>query len=314
VFYLPLDTKQNAKRFVDLINPEFVLFVKYEFWRNFLFYLKKRQIPVYLISAIFRKEQIFFSTWGRWYKNVLGSFKWFFVQNAESTEILNSFGYKNNSISGDTRFDRVFQIAQAAKRIPVAERFSQDNFTIIIGSSWKADEEILFSFINQNHNQLKFIIAPHEIHESNIQRIITSLKVNYQRYSIADSNTLADVKVLLIDNIGMLSSIYQYGKIAYIGGGFGSGIHNILEAATFGLPVLFGPNYEKYKEAVDLIEQGGAFQVSDDVDVTNILNHLIEDSEYLEKTSNVCKKYVEENRGACSTIMKFLKEEHKGLN
>jgi len=310
VFYLPLDTQRNAKKFIDLIQPEFVIFVKYEFWRNFLYYLKKNQISVYLISAIFREKQLFFRPWGRWYRKVLEYFKWYFVQNQDSANILSSFGYNNISISGDTRFDRVFQIASVAKEIPVAKKFSNGEFTIVLGSSWKADEEVLFDTINNSNGSYKFIIAPHEIHESNIQRIIGNLKVKYIRYSKADNGSVNDANVLIIDNIGLLSSIYQYGRIAYIGGGFGSGIHNVLEAATFGLPVLFGPNYKKYQEAVDLIKLGGGFEVNNETEARTKLKRLIDDKVFLENASSICRKYVEDNRGACKTIMDYLKKEH----
>jgi 3-deoxy-D-manno-octulosonic-acid transferase len=309
VFYLPLDTPGNAKRFIDLIKPEFVIFIKYEFWRNFLNTLKKRQIPTYLISAIFRKDQVFFRPYGKWYRKVLSNFSWLFVQNNDSLKLLQQIGYNNASISGDTRFDRVLQIASAAKSIPVAESFSNGHFTIIIGSSWRLDEEILFEFINSKRDNIKFILAPHEIHEPNIQRISNSLKIDYMRFSNAtDSQKEADV--LIIDNIGMLSSIYRYGKIAYIGGGFGSGIHNILEAATFGLPVIFGPNYKKYQEAVDLIRLGGAFEVNNSNDIKEILNKLVSEKSFFEKAGAICCKYVQDNCGACKIIMDFLIEKH----
>jgi 3-deoxy-D-manno-octulosonic-acid transferase len=306
VFYLPLDTSLNAKKFINLVKPEFAIFVKYEFWRNLLFYLKKKEIPVYLISAIFRKDQVFFRPWGKWYRKVLGCFEWMFVQNQASQELLNKYGYKNVSISGDTRFDRVFQIASQSKDIPLAKQFSENNFTIVLGSSWKADEEILFDLINNQTDSIKYIIAPHEIHEENIQRIIGNLKVSYQRYSAIEADKLKNSKVLIIDNIGLLSALYRYGNVAYIGGGFGSGIHNVLEAATYGLPVLFGPNYKKYQEAVDLINLGGAFGVNNKMEVEKILNKLISDNESLEKASSICKEYVDGNKGACQTIMDYL--------
>jgi 3-deoxy-D-manno-octulosonic-acid transferase len=313
VFYLPLDTRSNANKFIELIKPEFAIFIKYEFWFNFLYSLRKKNIPTYLISAIFRKDQVFFRPWGIWYRKVIGYFEWLFVQNQVSLELLYKFGYKNASISGDTRFDRVHQIGATAKNIPIVEKFKDGQFTIIIGSSWKADEEILFDFINGIQANTKFIIAPHEIHEANIERITNNLKVNYQRFSKADLQNVSMPKVLIIDNIGLLSSIYQYGKIAYIGGGFGSGIHNVLEASTFGQPVLFGPNYKKYQEAVDLIKLGGAFEVNKSGDVKEILNKLIADKAYLEKASAISRKYVEDNRGACKTIMEYLKLKHNDL-
>lgn len=306
VFYLPLDTKRNAKKFIELIMPEYVIFIKYEFWRNFLHTLKRKNIPTYLVSAIFRNDQVFFRWYGGWYRNMLGSFNHFFVQNQESKELLTTLGYTHVTISGDTRFDRVSEIAQKAKSFPLVEKFCNHHITLILGSSWKADEEILFDFMNDPENKIKIIIAPHEIHESNIERIISRLTKKVKRYSKASEENIEDADILIVDNIGMLSSIYQYGDIAYIGGGFGSGIHNILEAATFGLPVLFGPNYHKFKEAVDLIELGGAFEVKDKVTVTQQLLKLLSDEKYLEEKSQVCSKYVETQKGATNTVIQYL--------
>ena len=309
VFYLPLDTKHNAVRFINLVKPELVFFIKYEFWHNFLYTLKRNNIPSFLVSAIFRENQVFFKPWGKWYRNMIGCFSHIFVQNGESQQILNKFGFINTSLSGDTRFDRVSQIAGATKKIPAADLFSRDNFTIIIGSSWKADEEKLFSYINQNPQNIKFIIAPHEIHESNIQRIMASIKLDMVRFSKANDEMLVKAKVLIIDNIGILSSIYQYGRIAFIGGGFGSGIHNVLEASTFGLPVLFGPNYKKYQEAVDLVKSGGAFEVKNANDAGKILAQLVQDKDLLAKASQISRQYVQENKGACKKIIDFLETE-----
>ncbi len=304
VFYLPLDTKRNAKRFIQLLNPEFVIFIKYEFWRNFLHILKKQNIPTYLVSAIFRRDQVFFRWFGGWYRQMLYTFNHFFVQNQESEKLLRNIGFENITISGDTRFDRVIDIATKAKSFPLVEKFCNNHTTLILGSSWKADEEILFNFINDN--SVKVIIAPHEIHDSNVDRIISRITRKSQKYSLANEDNIKDADVLIINNIGMLSSIYQYGHVAYIGGGFGSGIHNILEAATFGLPVLFGPNYHKFKEAVDLIEQEGAFEVKDKITATKQLHILLSDKDYLREKSEICKKYVHKQKGATETIVNYL--------
>jgi len=306
VFYLPLDTVKNAKRFVQLVEPEFVIFVKYEFWRNFLNTLKKQNIPIYLISSIFRKEQVFFRPYGKWYRNMLNNFEWFFVQNDESKNLLEKIGYKNITVSGDTRFDRVSEISSRAKSFPLIQKFTQNQFTIILGSSWKADEEILFDFINNKENKIKFIIAPHEIHESNIERIISNIKRQIVRYSKLNAENAENADILIIDNIGILSSVYQYGHVAYIGGGFGSGIHNILEAATFGLPVLFGPNYQKFQEAFDLIKLGGAFEIEGKQSVTEKLLNLFLDTELYKGASRVCREYIEKQRGASETITNYL--------
>lgn len=311
IFYLPLDTTKNAKKFVQLIDPEYVIFIKYEFWRNFLNVLKKRNIPTYLASAIFRKNQIFFKWYGQWYRNMLHSFYHFFVQNEESKKLLSKLGFENATVSGDTRFDRVAAIASKAKSFPLIEQFCDNKTTLIVGSSWKADEEILFEFMNDQANDFQIIIAPHEIHQSNIERIVSRLKKNTLRYSKANEENVKKSVILIIDNIGMLSSIYKYGHIAYIGGGFGSGIHNILEAATFGLPVLFGPNYHKFKEAVDLIKLQGAFVVKDKVTVTKQLLKLLTDKDYLQEKSLVCKQYVESQKGATTTILESILQNEK---
>jgi len=311
VFYLPLDTSSNAKKFIDLVKPEFAIFIKYEFWHNFLKTLKNKKIPTFLASAIFRKDQVFFKCYGKWYRKILDSFNWFFVQNEESKILLENTGFQNITISGDTRFDRVFEIAQQVKSFPIIEQFAKNNFVVILGSSWKADEEILFDYINNESNNIKFIIAPHEIHEANILRIIKNITKKTTRYSTADEALIADYEVLIIDNIGMLSSIYQYGTVAYIGGGFGSGIHNILEPATFGLPVLFGPDYHKFQEAIDLIELGGAFEVSSKKTTTEKLDKLFIDKKYCIEAGNICKKYVETNKGATQIITEHIKKQLK---
>ncbi len=253
IFYLPLDTKSNAVKFVDLINPDIAIFVKYEFWYNHLKALSDKKIPTYLISGIFRPSHAFFKWYGKWYKQILYFFDHFFVQNSESKQLLENIGLRNVTISGDTRFDRVAEIAQKAKPIPFIEKFCEDNTTVIFGSSWKADEELFFDFINKNENNIKFIIAPHEIHEENIVKIMSRITQPILRYSQIEHNKSNDARVLIIDNIGMLSTAYKYGSIAHIGGGFGSGIHNILEAATFGLPILFGPNYHKFQESLKVL-------------------------------------------------------------
>jgi 3-deoxy-D-manno-octulosonic-acid transferase len=306
VFYLPLDTKRNAKRFIELLHPEYVIFIKYEFWRNFLYVLRKQNIPTYLVSAIFRRNQVFFRWYGGWYRRMLHTFDHFFVQNQESEKLLQELGFENVTISGDTRFDRVSDIAAKAKSFPLVEQFCNNHTTLIVGSSWKADEEILFDFMNDASNKIKVIIAPHEIHDSNVERIISRLTKRAQRYSKATEENVKDAEVLIIDNIGMLSSIYQYGKVAYIGGGFGSGIHNVIEAATFGLPVLFGPNYKKFKEAVDLIKLEGALEVKDKVTVTKELYKLLSNQDYLKAKSETCKRYVENQKGATATIVNYL--------
>ncbi len=306
VFYLPLDTKHNADRFINIINPNIAIFVKYEFWHNHLKALNKKNIPTYLISGIFRPDHAFFKWYGTWYKKILYMFDHFFVQNTESKDLLRSIGIESVSISGDTRFDRVFDIASKVKPIPIIEKFCDNKLSVIFGSSWKADEELFFDFINNAPDNIKFIIAPHEIHEENVARIISRINKAVIRYTQANLQDKLNENVLIIDNMGMLSSVYQYGSIACIGGGFGSGIHNILEAATFGLPVLFGPNYHKFQEAIDLIQLKGAFVINNKNKATKTLKELIDNKEFLAKTSQICKSYIENKRGATEKIFKHL--------
>jgi len=275
VAYLPLDTKRNATTFLNIIKPEKAFFVKYEFWYFYISELKRRKIPLYIISAIFRENQQFFKETpvGKWYRKMLFKVEHFFIQNEKSGELLKTIGISNFTVSGDTRFDRVAAIANSAKEIPVVEKFKGNSLLIIAGSTWKPDEELLAAFINQS--SLKFIIAPHEVSEGNINRIHQLLKKPAISLSKVSENEIDRFQVLIIDSVGLLSSLYRYGNLAYIGGGFGVGIHNILEAATFGLPVIFGPNYKRFKEAVDLTFEGGAVSVSNHADLGQALNNLI---------------------------------------
>jgi len=307
VFYLPIDTYQNAKQFIELINPKFVVFIKYEFWKNYLHLLRSKNIPIYLISAIFSNNQLFFKSYGFWYRKVLGYFSHIFVQDEESELLLKKINITNVSIAGDTRFDRVFEIAQSVKSFPIVEAFAKNSRVLIVGSSWQADEEILFEHLNNAAPKVKYIIAPHEVHASNIERIVKSIEAKVVRYSQAEINTVAENDVLVIDNIGMLSSLYQYGSIAYIGGGFGVGIHNILEAATFGMPVIFGTNYKRFKEAVELVKLGAAFSIADVFEFADLFDKLITDEQYLKQTGQRAQQFVSDNKGATQKIMAYLK-------
>ncbi len=308
VCYLPVDTKSNARDFLDIVNPDKVFFVKYEYWYNYITELKSREIPLFVISAIFRENQQFFKNtpWGKWYRKMLFSFEHIFIQNENSAALLKKLGVENFTVSGDTRFDRVAAIAGSAKSFEIVEKFKGDKLLIVAGSTWKPDEELLVEFINsyKEINSIKFIIAPHEVSASNINRIHQLLKKTAVSFSQIENSNVEDLDVLIIDSIGILSSLYQYGNLAYIGGGFGVGIHNILEAATFGLPVLFGPNYQKFKEAVDLVEEKGAFPIENFSQLEAAFSKLINSNSELEKASAVCKKYVEKNVGSTTLIIK----------
>jgi 3-deoxy-D-manno-octulosonic-acid transferase len=305
IFYLPLDTKINALRFIKSVNPSNAFFIKYEFWYHFLNQLKINNIPVYLISANFRQNQVFFKWYGGWFRNMLHKFTRIFVQNKKSEFLLKQIGLDNVTVSGDTRFDRVAEIARHAKTIEIAEKFRHGNPVIIGGSTWEKDEEILVEFINKSSIDIKYIIAPHEIHESSIQRIMKSINKPVIRFSSATIANINDYQVLVIDNIGMLSSLYRYADIAYIGGGFGVGIHNILEAATFGLPLVFGPNYGKFQEAVDLVESGGAFPVNSFASLKIQFENLLGKSKKNE-AGRIAREYVLKNQGATDIILDII--------
>lgn len=307
IFYLPMDTRTNSRKFLDIIQPRTAIFVKYEFWYHYLNGLRDRHIPLYLISANFRSNQHFFSWYGGWFKKLLHNFEHIFVQNEASYKLLNHIGIKDVTIAGDTRFDRVYSIASAAKELPEVKKFAGDSFCLVAGSTWEPDEEYLIKYMNETRYPVKLIIAPHEIREQNIQEIIRKTDKKVIRYSQLNKDVDGSADVLIIDNIGMLSSLYRYGKVAYIGGGFGKGIHNILEAATFGLPVLFGPNYGKFQEAVNLIRAGGAFPVADYPALKTSLDSLITDKDKNNSCSRIARQFVEKNLGATGIILNTLK-------
>ena len=304
VFYLPLDTPVNAKKFVDLLKPKMAIFTKYEFWPNYFKQLYQHQIPIYLISAIFRPHQIFFKWYGKFYRKVLFCVSHFFVQNEESMLLLGSIGINAVSLSGDTRFDRVFENANHPKTLPQAENFTKNHQVVVAGSTWPEDEQILAELAAQNP-AWKFIIAPHEIGENRFRLIEQKFKnsIRFSSYHAFDKNLHTKhnlgYQTLIIDNIGMLSSLYQYGATAYIGGGFGKGIHNILEAAAFGLPIMFGPNYQKFQEAKDLINKGAAIAVSRFTELETAFKRF-ENNKIAAQTS---KNYVQLRKGATQTIV-----------
>ncbi len=306
VFYLPLDTRRNARRFVELIDPDLVVFVKYEFWYHFLRVLDERRVPVVLISAIFRPEQWFFRWWGRWFLRMFRVYRKIFVQDDTSAALLRARGIRQVEVAGDTRFDRVVAVASSRKRIPVAEVFGADRTVVVAGSTWKEDETLLARYINARIRPYKWIIAPHEIHRTHLAWLKEQLKIPTLFYSEADKQRPEAAEVLIIDNIGMLSSLYAYGKVAYIGGGFGAGIHNILEAAVYGMPVLFGPRYEKFREAVELVRRGGAFPVEDGESLESRLNLLYDDIPARERAAEIARTFVMESAGSTDVIVNNL--------
>ena len=306
VFYLPLDTRQNAERFLKIFKPDLAIFVKYEFWYHFLQVLQKEAVPCVLISAIFRREQTFFRFYGGFFRRVLQNFTHIFVQNEESKDLLNSLDLSNVTVAGDTRIDRVLTIAGQDRPLPVVDTFVKGYSVLVLGSSWPEDEAILIPFINQDlPESWKVIIAPHEIKESHMLDLEKSITWPVVRFSKADPEALKKAKVLVIDNIGMLAFLYHWGRLAYIGGGFGAGIHNTLEPIAHGLPVVFGPKHEKFAEAVFLREAGGAFCVNTTAEWKTVFEHLLEEKGY-GRAATAARNYIEKNQGATDKIGNFL--------
>lgn len=306
IFYLPIDTPGNAKKFLDVAHPEIAIIVKYEFWLNLLSELKRRGVRTYLISAIFRRNSIFFRSYGSIWRQALDSFEQMFVQNEESKELLHEIGFDNVVVAGDTRFDRVAEIARNVKKVPIVERFKGDSPLFVAGSTWGPDEEILQTLINDNP-QIKFVVAPHEMENSRIERIIAQTKGGAVRYTICNEESdFSKTQVLILDTIGILSSVYGYATWSYIGGGFGVGIHNTLEAATFGLPIAFGPNYQKFKEARDMVALGAATKVESAEDLSAWFAPLRDDKSALQRAGSAAKSYTQRNQGATSLIMKIV--------
>jgi 3-deoxy-D-manno-octulosonic-acid transferase len=307
IFYLPLDSLKNANLFLDIVKPKLAVFVKYEFWHYYLQALQQRNIPVLSISAIFRPGQVFFKPYGEFNRNMLRRFTHIYTQNKASLELLQTIGISRATIAGDTRFDRVLQTAAAVKTIPIVEAFANRQEVFIVGSSWPADVEVLLPLIEKYRQTIKFIIAPHEIHESGITNLMQQLGSNAIRLSKAIETNAANYNVLVVDNIGMLSSLYSYGTYAYIGGAFGKGLHNTLEAAVFGLPLFFGPKYEKFQEAKDLVQLGCAFPVQNTQELLQVFEDLHTTPGLRQNITNKEKAYVHEQAGATAKIMADIK-------
>jgi 3-deoxy-D-manno-octulosonic-acid transferase len=308
ILYLPLDTKSNAQRFVDTVKPDIVFYIKYEFWFNILSYLQSKNIPTFLVSAVFRPEQHFFKGYAEWPRKILKGFTTIFVQNEDSKELLQFIGIENVEVSGDTRFDRVKAVTEKPKAIEIARAFSLNHKVMVTGSTWPADEDLIFKLIYQNKHNLRFIIAPHEISPEHIDSLMRRAGKKAARFSITNKEEVKDAEILIIDSIGMLSQLYQYGTFAYIGGGFGAGIHNILEAAAFGLPVFFGPKHHKFNEAKALIELEGAFEVTKPDELIHKTNLLLSDKKALTKASSASKSYVEKGCGATEIILERVND------
>ena len=307
--YLPLDTPKNAKNFIDLLQPSVAIFIKYEFWPNYLFELKKKNIPTILVSGLFRKDQVFFKFYGGFMRKTLNSFSHFFVQDQLSKSLLEQIKFEGVTVSGDTRFDRVDDQLSMNNELDFMNLFKQDLFCLVCGSTWPEDESILIHHINNFSNNTKFIIAPHEVTKKRVENIKKKLKVKTVLYSEIGTTNISDCQVLIIDTIGLLTKIYNYANVAYIGGGMGeTGLHNILEAATFGVPIIIGKNYTHFPEAKKLKELNGLFSVATTQEFTHVFNQLKTDTSFCEKTGVISKNFILNNRGATNRVLNYLQE------
>lgn len=308
VFYLPLDTANNAGRFVGIVRPEIAIFIKYEFWLNYLCRLREVKCRTFIVSAIFRKDSVFFRWYGKIFRKALRGFEKLFVQDTNSRELLSHIGIHNVIISGDTRFDRVAAVQSKAVEIPLVARFAKDHKTLVAGSTWPPDNELLIALARQ-HPEVRFVITPHEIGEERIEKLISLCPEGKAvRYThIGEREEIpSGTQILVIDTIGILSSVYAYADFAYIGGGFGVGIHNTLEAAVYGIPLAFGPNYAKFREARELIEEGAAVSITDTAGLDKWLSSLLSDPSYLQATGKLAGNYVSSHTGATRTVLKEI--------
>lgn len=309
VFYLPADTPANARRFVGITKPSLVFFVKYEFWFNYINELSENKIPLFYISSIFRPSQHFFKPWGAWARKRLQKITHFFVQNEQSLELLHKIGVYHVDISGDTRFDRVIQLSSGHHDIPLVSEFVENSVAVVAGSTWPADEDILMELLAQTKKSFKLVVAPHVVSEEHIQQLLEKFKIYKPTlFSEGVSNNFSGSRVLIIDTIGQLAFIYKYATVAYVGGGFGAGIHNILEAATYGIPVIFGPIHQKFNEAIELIGLGAAFPIQNAEECVEVFNGLIENKEECREVGRIAQAYVQKNGGATAIILSKTRE------
>lgn len=307
VVYLPLDTPSNARQFVSVVHPELVLFVKYEFWPNYLFELQKNKIPTLLVSGVFRADQVFFKSYGGFMRSALGTFEHFFVQDKNSLTLLTDIGFQKITLSGDTRFDRVSNQLMMNNQLLFASQFKGNSICIVCGSTWSEDEDVLIDYINVAPNNVKFIIAPHKIETDKIQSLSKRIKQKSIRHSRMDQAEIADFKVLIIDCIGLLSKLYAYANIAFVGGAMGkTGLHNILEPATFGVPIIIGNNFDGFPEAKQLRDLGGLFVVHNSTETSNILSKLAENPSFRFESGAIAGNYIRENTGATEKIMEYI--------
>ena len=306
IVYLPLDTKKNSKKFLKIVHPTLAVFVKYEFWPNLLNELKKQKVPTYLISGIFREDQIFFKDYGGWMRNVLRDFSHFFVQNSQSLSLLETIGIRKATLSGDTRFDRVHSLLKKDNTLAFLEGFTSGKITVVAGSTWPKDEQFLTDYINDcKFDDVVFIIAPHHMEPERFRKLKRS--INKKNMLHSEGVPDKDIEVYIVDTIGLLTKIYSYADVSYVGGGFDrEGVHNVLEPAVFGVPVLIGPVYEKYQEALDLVKKKGCLVAKDARSFEKTLSVLISDPEFRKNTGQICSKFISENTGATQIIVDYL--------
>lgn len=316
VWYLPLDTPGNARHFVRLVRPSMAFFVKYEYWFNVLRELKKADIPVFLISAVFRQQQVFFKWYGRWFLKQLHHVTWFFLQNGEPKSLLERNGIRTFTVTGDTRFDRVASIVSQPREFPLVERFCSGSRVLLGGSTWPEDEALILPMIVNRKIGLKYIIAPHEVQETRITSLIDTIRKTpgmpvgqhaIVRLSELTKGNALKAKVLVVDSIGQLAHLYRYASFAFIGGAFGAGLHNILEAVSFGKPVMFGPGYHKFTEAADLIRLGGAISVNNQEDARAVVKRMLADPVHYQHMSDICRIYADSNKGATQRILDSIR-------
>ena len=307
VAYLPLDTRRNAKRFIETVNPVLVIFVKYEIWPNYLKELKEKQVPILLISAIFRKEQVFFKWYGGIMRKALQAFAHFFIQDNNSITLLKSINLNNATLSGDTRFDRVAEILERNNKLTFMELFQGNETCFVAGSTWPEDEEIIVKFINETQKHLKFVLAPHNIKTEHIQSLKKSISKKVVLYTEIEHNDIPSCEVLIINTVGLLTKIYSYADIAYVGGAFATGLHNTLEPAVFGIPIIIGPGYKGFYEAEKLVDKKGILVSKDYDEFTTTMDDLIENPEFLKNTGVINSNFVKENKGASVQIMTHIR-------
>ena len=309
--YLPLDTQTNVEQFMKIVRPDMAFFIKYEYWPNYLNALQNREIPTYLISGIFREKQVFFKWYGGFYRKALDAFEHFFVQNSSSKELLLKLGKTNITVSGDTRFDRVFAILNQNNQLDFIEKFKNNTLTVVVGSSWPKDESLLVDYMNSSNN-VKFIIAPHNINKDQIADLKNQISKKTMLFSSInfndlDASKLNEYDVLIIDTIGILTKIYSYADIAYVGGGFGKpGVHNILEPATFGVPIIIGPNYSHFVEATALVKMEGCTSISNQGELNETFDKLLQNSDIRLEKGHICSTFVEMNKNATEIIMNYI--------